>query len=73
VRFEGNPAHVQLFGTRGQDQSGIDIYSQLFTDSYATYQCKRYDKFADNDAENAVAKFLKEDWADKSERLGHCR
>jgi hypothetical protein len=37
----GDPERVALFGTKGQAQSGIDIYSRLPDTTYATYQCKR--------------------------------
>jgi hypothetical protein len=43
AELEGEPEHVQQFGTRGQAQSGIDIFSRLEAGSYATYQCKRYE------------------------------
>src|SRR4051794_2974542 len=69
AQFEGQPEHTQLFGTRGQDQSGIDIYSRMFVGSYVAYQCKRYETFRDNDVEKAVQKFLDEDWAAKSQRF----
>jgi hypothetical protein len=70
--LEGEPEHAQLFGTRGQDQSGIDIYSRMFVDSYVTYQCKRYETFKDDDVAKAVAKFLKDEWAEKSQRFVLC-
>jgi hypothetical protein len=72
ARLEGEPQRAQLFGTRGQSQSGIDIYSRMFVDSYVTYQCKRYDTFADDDVAKAVAKFLDEEWAAQSQRFVLC-
>jgi hypothetical protein len=72
ARLEGEPERAQLFGTRGQSQSGIDIYSRMFIDTYVTYQCKRLETFADDDVKKAVAKFLDEDWADKSQRFVLC-
>ena len=63
VEFEGEPERVGRYGTSGQDQSGIDIYSRLGPDDYAVYQCKRHKRFQPSTIKSAVDEFLKHKWA----------
>jgi small neutral amino acid transporter SnatA (MarC family) len=72
AREEGSPEHVQLFGTRGQAQAGIDIYSRLSDGAYAVYQCKQYPALTAADIQAAVAEFLQGEWADKAVRYVLC-
>src|ERR1700741_2051090 len=42
VRLESNVEHCQLYGKRGQQQHGIDLYARRRSpDGYSVYQCKR--------------------------------
>src|SRR4051812_19995137 len=61
IRLEGTPEHAQRFGTEGQAQSGIDIYSRLPDGRYVVYQCKKYETLWPSDIKNAVEKFLEQD------------
>jgi tetratricopeptide (TPR) repeat protein len=72
ARLDREPQHVQLFGTRGQDQSGIDIYSRLEDQSYVTYQCKRYAVLTADTIKASVERFLQGEWATKSSRFVLC-
>lgn len=72
AREDGDPDACRLYGERGQAQKGIDLYARLRNGSYATYQCKRYEKVLDSDIRNAVAKFREGDWLAKSERFVFC-
>lgn len=47
-------AKVSRYGSRGQDQRGIDFYADE-VDGRATYQCRQWKKFTKADAEAAVA------------------
>jgi len=52
------------YGTRGQDQHGIDLLARNRTDGAVTvYQCKRVKMFGPANIEAAVKKFLSETWA----------
>ncbi|MGG4128094.1 tetratricopeptide repeat protein [Paenibacillus illinoisensis] len=65
--------HCQSYGERGQDQSGIDIYSQeKFHTTYKVFQCKRVKNFGPEKVKEAVAKFLKNDWVDKTDTFVLC-
>lgn len=73
VRLEGNVESCRLYGTKGQSQKGIDIFaSQITSDKYRVYQCKRVDQFGPAKIRNAVSKFLDDDWANKSEIFTLC-
>ncbi|MEQ8757513.1 MAG: NACHT domain-containing protein [Coleofasciculus sp. G1-WW12-02] len=57
--MEANVEHCQLYGVRGQDQEGIDIYArQRLTEKYRVYQCKRVKDFGVAHIKNAVSKFI---------------
>ncbi len=72
ARLDGTPAHVQLYGVRGQDQSGIDIYSRARDGSYTVYQCKRYRRLRPADIAGAVETFLGRGWARRARRFVLC-
>jgi hypothetical protein len=69
---DGKPEHVQQFGTTGQAQAGIDIYSRATDGSYVAYQCKRQAMLRPADLRSAVARFLAGEWARKSTRFVLC-
>ncbi|SDM42343.1 NB-ARC domain-containing protein [Paenibacillus sp. OK060] len=65
--------HSQSYGERGQEQSGIDIYAQ--EESYTTYkvfQCKKVKNFGPEKVKEAVAKFLKNEWVNKTNTFVLC-
>lgn len=72
ARLEGTPTRTRLYGTPGQAQHGIDIYSRLPSGRYATYQCKRYTELKASDIGLAVSEFLDGKWAGRSERFVFC-
>jgi hypothetical protein len=52
------------YGTRGQDQHGIDLLARNRNDGSASaYQCKRVKTFGPASIEAAVTTFLEESWA----------
>ncbi|MGB7522185.1 MAG: NACHT domain-containing protein [Spirulinaceae cyanobacterium] len=67
VRKEANVEHCQLYGQRGDNQEGIDIYARLLDrDKYTVYQCKREKNFGPAKIKSAVDKFLKGKWAKRT-------
>jgi hypothetical protein len=73
ARLEADVEHCQLFGERGQDQEGIDLYARLKqSEKYRVYQCKREKRFGPSKINKAVNRFLEDSWADKSETLVLC-
>jgi NACHT domain-containing protein/restriction endonuclease len=73
ARLESDVKHCQLYGTRGQDQKGIDLYArQKHTGVYSVYQCKREKKFGPAKITEAVDKFLAGEWADRAKKFVLC-
>jgi hypothetical protein len=74
VRLESDVEHCQLYGTRGQDQGGIDLYARAALDEkYTVYQCKRVRHFGPAQIEGAVSTFLEgEDWPEKTKMFVLC-
>ncbi len=73
ARLEANVEHCQLYGERGQEQEGIDLYArQHNTSSYRVYQCKRVKAFGKAKIEAAVGKFLESEWAAKADTFVLC-
>jgi tetratricopeptide (TPR) repeat protein len=73
ARTYGEPEHAQPFGTPGQAQSGIDIYSRAADGSYTVYQCKRYTELHPSDIAKAVDRFLEaEQWVSGTRRFVFC-
>lgn len=70
---EGQIEACSLYGTRGQDQAGIDIYSlQSGQTKYSTYQCKHENDFGPQKIENAVTEFINGSWLARSNRFVLC-
>ena len=67
VRGRANVVRTQLYGVKGQEQHGIDLYARL-TDSplYEVYQCKKLMEFTVSDIEQAVDRFLAGKWRARS-------
>src|SRR6266545_1340121 len=53
--------HVQIYGTPGQDQEGIDIYAR-FEDDYCVFQCRRTKTMPSSRIKAAVDDFANSDW-----------
>lgn len=57
----------RLYGTPGQEQEGIDVYSiHRATRKYRTLQCKREKKFPPTKIRSAVDLFLAGEWASRA-------
>jgi hypothetical protein len=70
--LEGEPERVARYGTGGQEQAGIDIYSRLPGGKYVVYQCKRHQKLYPSTIRNAVGEFLKHGWSRTAGRFVFC-
>jgi len=63
ARLDGDVEHCRLYGTRGQKQHGIDLYTRrASSEKYRAYQCKRYEEFTASDITDAVREFRKGKW-----------
>ncbi|MBB5638256.1 hypothetical protein HDE68_004185 [Pedobacter cryoconitis] len=73
VEIDNYPiAHTHVFGIRGQDQSGIDIYAGKPDVGYSTYQCKRVQVLNPADLRKIVQLFITGNWSGKSNRFVLC-
>ena len=65
--------YCQLYGERGDEQAGIDLYARKhLEEKYTVYQCKRVKDFGAAKIISAVDKFLEGDWVDKSKTFVLC-
>lgn len=72
-RLESQVEHCQLYGERGENQQGIDLYARKNkSDKYIVYQCKREKNFSSAKIEEAVTKFLKGNWVQKTDIFVLC-
>jgi hypothetical protein len=70
---DGDIEYYRLYGTEGQDQGGIDIYMRRrSTAKYAAWQSKRRKSLGPSDIGSAVARFLSDEWATKSDLFFLC-
>jgi hypothetical protein len=73
ARLEGEIEHCRLYGTRGQEQQGIDLYAKpRGQEKYHAYQCKRYQEFGAADIRNAVKAFREGSWSPRCSRFVLC-
>lgn len=73
VKIDSNVEHCQLYGVRGQNQQGIDIYARKKNnDKYDVYQIKRVRKFTPGMINEIVDKFIEGDWKSKSSSFTLC-
>jgi hypothetical protein len=72
AELDGEPEYVSRYGTAGQDQAGIDIYSRAPGGGYAVYQCKRYQRLYPSIIRTAVQEFLDNSWREKVTRFVFC-
>jgi hypothetical protein len=65
--LNGDITHCQLYGVRGQDQQGIDLYAlPRGQSSYRVYQCKREEDFTAGKIKKAVTAFLAGQWVPRT-------
>jgi len=69
---QGDVAHAQRFGDRGQEQGGIDIYARTAKRPYVVYQCKQVASLAPSDLTRAIERFLEGEWAEKATEFVYC-
>ena len=62
----------EIYGVAGQKQEGIDIFARQDDGTYASYQCKRYQKMTSATLEEVVRLFKTSEWASKSTRFILC-
>jgi hypothetical protein len=63
-RVDAELETCRVYGTRGQSQEGIDVYSvERATGKYRVLQCKRVERFGPSDLRAAVDLFLEGTWA----------
>ena len=63
-RLNAELESCRVYGTRGQKQEGIDVYSVLrSTGKYRVLQCKRVQRFSPTHLRSAVDLFLNGEWA----------
>ncbi|HEY0101041.1 MAG TPA: NACHT domain-containing protein, partial [Pyrinomonadaceae bacterium] len=73
ARLEADVEHCQLYGVRGQDQEGIDLYAKSKTSGqYTVYQCKREKGFSASKIEGAVTTFLAGTWSGRASTFVLC-
>lgn len=73
AELEPDVEHCQFYGTRGQGQAGIDIFTRMKSNgSYVTYQCKRENNFTAGKIREAVAEFCRGEWAAKAKTFVLC-
>ena len=73
ARSESDVEYCRLYGAKGQNQGGIDLYARRAGHSrYTVYQCKRVAAFGPQDIIDAVRAFLAGSWAKTSDRLVLC-
>lgn len=71
--LEAQAEETRRYGTPGQAQAGIDVYSRLRDGGgYCVYQCKRYETLFPGDIREAVTRFLDGPWAARAGRLVLC-
>lgn len=67
AKLEANVEHCQLYGERGDNQEGIDLYTRKsLSEKYTVYQCKREKNFGPAKIGAAVSKFLKGSWVNQT-------
>jgi hypothetical protein len=73
ARLETEVVGAHLYGTRGQQQEGIDFFARVAGPKpYRVYQCKRVRDFEPAMIRDAVDRFLSGCWADRSAELVLC-
>lgn len=67
ARGQGTVVRSQLYGIKGQEQYGIDLYVRSSDPPhYEVYQCKKIENFSATTISKAVDKFLKGTWHNRT-------
>ncbi|MFD1122542.1 NACHT domain-containing protein [Methylophilus flavus] len=74
IRLDNTIADCEIYGTPGQNQSGIDILATPKTGSAKKicYQCKKVETFKAIDIKYAIDQFLDGIWVNKTEEFVLC-
>lgn len=73
IKTDSSIEHCQIFGKRGQNQEGIDIFARKKdNDKYNVYQCKRVKRITPASIKKIVRKFTEGDWKSKSISFALC-
>lgn len=72
VEIEFSINNCEIYGIKGQKQSGIDILARQANDRYSVYQAKRYQNFKLVDLNSAVSQFKKGKFFNLSDKLYLC-
>jgi NACHT domain len=73
ARLEDDVEHCQLYGERGDDQEGIDLYTRKkLSEKYTVYQCKREKNFGASKIKAAFLKFNEGDWINQTDEFILC-
>lgn len=73
ARLEAQVEHCQLYGERGENQQGIDLYARKTKSAkYTVYQCKREKNFRPAKIKDAVTKFLEGEWVERTDVFVLC-
>ena len=72
VQTEFSINDCEIYGTKGQEQHGIDICAQQSNLKYKYYQSKRYQKFGVSDLNKAITAFKKGKFFEKCESFYLC-
>ncbi|AFZ27223.1 putative NTPase (NACHT family) [Cylindrospermum stagnale PCC 7417] len=73
ARLEANVESCYLYGERGDNQQGIDIFARKQLSAiYTVYQCKREKEFGPAKIKSAILKFLEGNWVNKTNTFVLC-
>jgi hypothetical protein len=71
VRANAECEDARLFGVKGQDQSGIDLYCR-HAGGYSVYQCRRVETLTAAELAGAVSDFLDGEWSGSASCFVFC-
>ncbi|RYD50672.1 MAG: NACHT domain-containing protein [Sphingobacteriales bacterium] len=72
IELDFKKEDCEIYGIKGQFQSGIDIYAKQQNNKYTSCQCKRYAEFCVQDLLNVSVKFKENKFYDSSDKFIIC-
>ena len=73
ARLERDVEYCQIYGDKGDEQEGIDLYARKnISDKYTVHQCKKSQNFSASKIREAVTKFLEGTWIGRSDTFILC-
>lgn len=72
ARSDGESVEAREYGTRGQTDSGVDVYARTAGGGYIAFQCKHYRAFSRANVRAAVKAFENGRWAARAGRFVLC-